>query len=103
MAEFTPAELAQLDALITKLQEDGAEPDTIVPLFTPVATVVTRAVIATAAVLCVKVEADAAKIKQIEELAKSLETTTTLSNLISLRSQAVQSTFKTASRGRPAQ
>lgn len=101
MAEFTQAELAQLDALITRLQEDGADANAVVPLWTPVAAVVARAVVSTAAVLCVKVESDAAKVAQIEELAKSLETTTSLSNLVELRRRAVSANAASVLKSRP--
>jgi hypothetical protein len=88
---FTATELATIDQLITHLQAQGVGQDEPTPLTTPVAVVVTQAVLSTAAVLCLKVEGDNAKIQQIADLASQLKTTTTLANLIELRNRAVKS------------
>lgn len=86
---FTPSELAALDAVITQLQEQGVDPAKNIPTFTPVAAVIAEAVLSTAAVLCVKVPADGEKVSQLKALAESLESNTTLTNLIELRKRAV--------------
>ncbi|EGR0268965.1 hypothetical protein FMH15_20300 [Vibrio alginolyticus] len=93
---FTQSELAAIDSLISQLQEQGVNKYEAVPLFTPVAGVVARAVVATAAVLCAKVESDAEKIKQLEDIAESLDSTTTLAGLIELRNRAVRANAKVA-------
>ena len=88
--KFTASELAAIDLLITIMQEEGSPFGDIRPTFTPVAAIVARAVIATAAVTCAKVPEDADKVMQIEAIASSLEGTTTLADLMELRSSAVK-------------
>jgi hypothetical protein len=88
---FTSTELSAIDHLITHLQAQGVGQNDPVPLTTPVAAVVASAVLSTAAVLCIKVPDDNAKLQQIADLGSQLKGSTTLANLIALRSRAVQS------------
>src|ERR1700722_4634221 len=93
---FTSTELAAVDHLITHLQSQGVKQDDPKPLTTPVAGVVASAVVSTAGVLCLKVPDDNAKLQQIADPASQLKTSTTLANLIELRSRAVKSIAQNA-------
>ena len=88
---FTAAELSALDSVITHLQSKGVGANEPTPLTTAVIAVVAQATLATVAVLCTKVPEDNDKLQQIASLASQLKSTTTLNNLMELRSRAVKS------------
>jgi hypothetical protein len=89
--KFSQKELAAIDHLIEQVKAQGGGADSPVPLTTPVAAIVAQAVIATVAVLCVKVPEDDTRIQQIGDLAAQLKSSTTLDNLIQLRERALKS------------
>jgi hypothetical protein len=84
-----PGELAVLNTLIAKMEEDGLPTSEMRTLTTPVIAVVEVAAAVTAAVLCVSAPGDQDILKQIKELSGKLQSRASLEQLVELRRRAV--------------
>jgi hypothetical protein len=88
------SELATLNALISKMEEDGSKPSDMRALTTPVIVVVEVAAAATAAVLCVCAPGDKDILEKIKVLSSQLQSQASLEQLVELRRRAVAEAAK---------
>ena len=93
-AHLRPSELAAVNALITKMEEDGKDSKDMQVLTTPVIAVVAEATLATLAVVCTSAPGDVQVISQMKQLASQLQSRASHEQLVELRRRAVTAASK---------